>query len=224
MGSRPSIVLGVSLALVGMAATILAAALAVHELRSGSKSSTGFKPSVAQRFDVDYVLADDGSLEVVENVVYDFRSPRGLLTRHFGYAMPKETLPVDIEATRDGKPETVAWLPEGWGGHRLEIGSAKLQLTGVHRYRLSYRIPDALGDDPSEFVRQLISTGYQVRIEQSRLTLRLPAAATQVDCTVGLTDPCELTGEGTRDLVITAGPMPRNTGVTIRAVMSAPAG
>jgi len=220
MDSRASRAVVIVLAIVAMVAAVAAAFVAVAELHS-RRAGTHFKPSVAQRFDVDYVLAEDGSLQVVENVVYDFRSPRGLLTRHYGWRIPRDMLPVDIQATRDGKPEKVVWSEEV-GSHRLEIGSPKLHLTGVHRYRLSYRIPDALDDELSEFSRELISPGYEVRIEQSRLTVTLPTVATHVDCRVGVGDPCNLTGEGTRELVVTAGPMPRNTGVAIHVVLDRP--
>jgi hypothetical protein len=199
---------------------VAAAAVAVVQLRP-HRAGHPAKPSTALRFDVDYVLAEDGSMQVVEKVVYDFKSPRGLLTRHYGWGIPDDMVPVDVEATRDGKPEKVAWSEE-LGNHRLDIGSSTLHLTGVHRYTLSYRIPDALGDERSELSRELISNGYAVRIEQSRLTVTLPTVATHVDCTVGLSEPCDMTGVGTRELVVTAGPMPRNTGVAFHAFFDRP--
>src|SRR4051794_28030587 len=126
MESRPSRVLGLALALLAISATLLAGVLTVRALRSPHEGAVPLKPSIALRFDVDYVLAEDGSMQVVENVVYDFRSPRGLLTRHYGRGIPRDTLPVEISATRDGAPEAVAWTAEGFGGHRLEIGSPAL--------------------------------------------------------------------------------------------------
>jgi hypothetical protein len=92
----------------------------------------------------------------------------------------------------------------------------------VHQYRLSYRIPDAVGDERSELSRELISNGYAVRVVRSRITVTLPTIATRVDCRVGVSEPCNLTGVGTHELVVTAGPMPRYTGVTLHAFLDRP--
>ena len=221
MESRRSIVLWLSLALIGLTATVLAGVLAVQQIRSRNADSK-YKPSIALHYDVDYVLDDDGGLEVVENIEYELRSRGGVIVRNYGGGMPADMVPVDFAVTRDGKPESMSWERVPGGGHRLVVGDVSLGLIGVHRYRLSYRIPDALSHDRAEFVYPLISTGYAVQVEHARLTLKLPVSTTLVQCVVGVSKPCDVTGEGSTNLVIEAGPMPPNSGVTLRALLAQP--
>jgi hypothetical protein len=222
--SRPLTIL---LALVAVTAVAVAGLLVFREFRP-EKQLQARKPSVALQFNADFDVADDGSMQVVENVVYDFRSPRAELVRVYSrpansLLLDIDTLPHDIAITRDGQPEPFSMKPRSDLSFELRWGDPHKPLTGVHRYQLSYRIPKAWDDGKGVFSRFLISDGYDVRIDHARLAVSLPAAATTVDCSVGLSDPCDVSGTGTPDLVITAGPMPRRTGVAINAVLESAA-
>lgn len=184
-------------------------------------------------------LAADGDLEVVETLSVDFPyyGKHGIF-RFFDLwddnAPGARRIPHDLTVTLDGNPESMEVLTQGRGRYRVaRIGSPDLTVApGVHVYEISYRIDGVLlpgsSAESSRFYWNLVPGGWRQSIERAELVVHLPAAAESVRCGVGVgdADPCErngdLSGDGTRTLRITTGPLAPRTPVTLRTDLAVP--
>ncbi len=137
----------------------------------------------------------------------------------------------DLDITMDGEPVQVDRSSRQRGRYTVaRIGSPDVLVTpGVHTYRIAYTIEGVIiagrGDRPSTFFWNLIPAGWGQWIDRAELRVHLPAPAEAVRCGVGLGDeppPCDLTGDGTDELVITTGLLAPNTPVTLRTGLAIP--
>ncbi len=161
--------------------THLAAALAAALLLSGVPA-----PAAAERitaFSVALALSADGSLEVVEDVTYDFEDAR----RHGIYReIPVRyerrwgddfRIDLDVESVSDAEGRSRPYRVRSQGRSvRIRIGSPDRKLTGRQHYRIRYRVRRALLflDEHDEVYWNVTGNDWRVRIDAVDATLRLP--------------------------------------------------
>lgn len=174
-------------------------------------------------FDVDA----SGRLDVVEGVTVLFPE-EGLhgLFRHWDSVGPSPTqehVAEDIEVLADGAPAVLEVTEQDDRYQVARIGDPEVTLpAGEHVYELSYSVADVLTEDGTVFYWHLVPSGWRQPIADATLTVTLPAAATTVECGVGNGDdltPCDVGGQGSRELTVHVTDLPARTGVTLRAVL-----
>ena len=223
--------------LVGLAILLLVVLANVLFWNTGSDAGSGSEETTITDYTADFVLAEDGDLQVTETLTVDFplSSKHGIF-RIFDRIDPTapETrrTPEDISVTRDGREEPYEVLKEDRRRITdIKIGSASVFLErGEHVYEISYTMPDALrpGEgvaEDSQFYWQLIPSGWMQDIDRATLTVHLPVASSDdVQCAVGLgeTSGCDLTGAGTDTLTVTTGPLEDHTPVSIKTGLDLP--
>ncbi|HEU5037246.1 MAG TPA: DUF2207 domain-containing protein [Nocardioides sp.] len=221
--------------LVGLAVVflvLLAPAVVYSFNTSGTASGedTSISSFVAT-FDVD----DQGDLDAVETLTVNFpvSGKHGifrLFDREDENDAHQRLEPHDISVTMDGAPVAVSLLSEDHGRYvNARIGDPGSTVsTGDHVYVIRYSIDGVL--DPgtngheTQFYWDLVGSGWRQPIEQSDLTVRLPAAAEDVQCAVGAgqTGGCRAKGEGTETLHVRTGALQPNTPVTIKVGLDMP--
>ncbi|RNM16363.1 DUF2207 domain-containing protein [Nocardioides pocheonensis] len=201
---------------------------------SVSSSSQVSETSTIANYLADFTVKSNGDLVAVETLTVDFPVPRHGIFRFFDTRDPNDShhrfLPRDVSVTRDGADEPWQWTTQERGRIRtLKIGSADTTWSGEHVYRIGYRIPGALAKgtngSPTQFYWNLIPQGWQMPINQSALTVHLPAAAEHVQCAVGLGEsagPCVVEGDGTDTMTIRTGALQPNTPVTVKVGLQVP--
>jgi hypothetical protein len=129
----------------------------------------------------------------------------------------------DVEgftATLDGGETPIADTVED-DVRQFKIGDPDQTLSvGEHVVRMEYDVADVLTESDAaapSFSWYLIPSGWSFDIGTAELTVELPVAATDVVCTVGAADPCDLAGAGTRTLVVTASELDEHTPVLLQA-------
>ena len=206
---------------------------------SSNPSAAVDEPTTITNYDADFTLADDGDLTVVETLTVDF--PVGInrhgLFRFWDRFDSNDTNArrniENVEVTMDGAPVEVDRSSSERGRFSVaRIGSPDVFVTpGQHTYRISYSIDgviianDGNGDASSAFYWDLIPVGWAQEISASELRVHLPAPAETVRCAVGIGTErpgCDLTGEGTNELVVRTGPLRANTPVTLRTALAIP--
>lgn len=174
-------------------------------------------------YDADFTVSPAGDLTVVETLTLDVPVD----DRHGIYRDFEDHAIEDFEATLDGADTPVSDSIEN-GMRRFRIGDPDRTLSvGEHVVRMEYGVagvltPDA-GSGGQRFDWQLIPSGWGLDIDVAELTVELPAAATDVVCTVGRTGPCDLSGTGTTTLVVSAADLDDHTPVLLQAAVPLPA-
>ncbi len=138
----------------------------------------------------------------------------------------------DVDVTLDGEPVDFEMLVQGKGRFDVaKIGSADEYVpAGEHQYVITYAMPTAIEPgyqgSESSFYWDLIPSGWAQDIDRATLTVNLPAEAENLQCGVGLSDDpprCEgVTGQGTKQVVVTSGPLANHTPVTLRVGLDVP--
>lgn len=206
---------------------VLAGLILVPALVNFSSVGDDSDTAVITRYDADFDIDDTGTMQVRERLTVRLPPGKHGIFRFFDRNDPTDPRvrldPHYLEVTRDGQPEHYVRLKEGRGRYlNLKIGSAGATLSGDHVYEIRYRMTGVLakGTDgsPTQFYWNLIPGGWAMMIEQTRLTVRLPAAAQEVRCAVGnkATSGCTVTGEGSQTLTISTGRLDRRTPVTLK--------
>jgi hypothetical protein len=201
---------------------------------SVSSSSQSSETSTITKYAADFTVQANGDLVAIETLTVDFPVSRHGIFRFFDTRDPNDShnrfLPRDVSVTRDGSSEPWTWTTQERGRIRtLKIGSAGTTWYGEHVYRIGYRIPGALAKGTNgsrtQFYWNLIPQGWQMPINESTLTVHLPASAEHVQCAVGLgtgAGPCALEGDGTDTLTVTTGALQPNTPVTVKVGLDVP--
>jgi uncharacterized protein (TIGR04222 family) len=147
------------------------------------------------RFDVDITIEPSGSILVEETIVQEF----GSTPRHGIYRDIPERLtfdetydrvyPIDVVSVTAsaGTPDDLQTEHVG-GFLRLRIGDPDQTITGRHTYRIVYRVEGAMNgfDTHDELYWNAIGTEWEQDVGRSTVTVRGPAAITQVACFAGL--------------------------------------
>ena len=187
--------------------------------------------SYSATFDVD----EDGSMEVVETIVLavstgDRHGIVRYVDRADENAWQRRRDPLDVTVSVDDESVPVRRTTEDRGRYAvLRIGDPDRALeVGEHTYRISYTIEDVLIEDEdgegSRFSWDLLPGGWSQPIDQARLSVILPAEASDVQCAVGNGVPggCRASGEGTTLVSVALGMLPPYTPVTVFADVAQP--
>jgi hypothetical protein len=171
-------------------------------------SAGAAKSYSADRFDVEWVVLEDGSLQVTETVVFRFEG--GPFTYVF------RELPTDysdgiqdIRAALDGRR-----LPEGRGANQAEIsGRDPIKITwrlpptadATHAFILTYRVLGAVRQelDADLLTWHALPTDHEYQIASSTLTVNYPRNATLLETPTVRRGRAEVTTAG-RQVVFTA--------------------
>ena len=178
-------------------------------------------------FDVD----DEGDMSVVETLTVDFPiGGRHGIFRFFDKsdqsAPNARRIPHDIQVTMDGGDVPVEINTNDRGGRyvNVRIGDPDSTVSvGEHVYEITYRIDGVLEEGTTgtdaQFYWNLVPGGWLQPIQETDLTVHLPAPAENVLCAVGAGEPggCRAEGQGTDTLHVQAGALVPNTPVTIKA-------
>ncbi len=210
--------------------------------------STAASPEVVTITDyrADFQVGKDGSVDVVEKITGQFPSGRHGIFRYWDVVDPSDAnvrlWPQDIKVLRDGQPERTELSWEHGRRYQVaKIGRAETYLDpGPHTYTISYSIDGAVspasagdssgswseGDKRSAFYWNVIPGGWDMPIEESRLTVDLPVQGEEVQCAAGWSDssssyPCKVSDNG-NELTVTTQAIPARTPVTVRAAMDIP--
>jgi hypothetical protein len=184
-----------------LTATLLAALGVV--LGAGAPSAPALTVERIQRYLVDFVIRDDGTVLVTETIAYDFGDEphHGIYRdipleeryddeqdRVYGFDL------VEVSSTTPGTPVQTQTTEDG-GTVRIRIGSPTETITGEHEYTIVYELDHALNgfEDHDELYWDAIGTAWGVPIDEVHVSVSAPAAVTKVDCFTGWeggTDPC----------------------------------
>lgn len=198
-------------------------------------------------YEADLTVDDAGTLTTVETLDTEFPAGRRGIFRFFdvwsGADPGIRLVPKNIAITRDEQPDPVSlWWEQERRFRVARVGDPAVTLTpGPHRYNISFDVEDVLlphdtgystqsaswaPPDPesSVFYWNVVAPGWQMPMGSTRSIVNLPGPATNVECFIGddLTRPCEITGEGTNQLVVTTGELAPRTPVTLRAQVDFP--
>ena len=215
---------------------VLVVMILVPALRYGSGGgATESDVSTITDYRADFTVKRDGTLQAVETLRVSFPTYKHGIFRFFDLADPQDShvrlQPRGIEVTRDGQREPFELLNEGQGRYvDAKIGSASYTMTGEHTYVIRYEVPGALSKAasgapaPTQLYWNLIPGGWRMQIQQSTLTVHLPADAQDVRCAVGAgaSSGCAVSGSGTRTLTTRTGALAPNTPVTVRTAVDVP--
>lgn len=215
---------------------VLLVPAALFDVSSSGSSET--EETTIRHYVADFLVDADGSMDVTETLTVDFPySGKHGIFRFWDVSDPNapqaRRIPEDVTVTLDGQAEEFEMLEEDNGRYRVaKIGSAYATIDpGVHVYVLRYSIDDVLieaeGVDPdqgSRFYWNLIPGGWKQQILKADLSVRLPAAAEDVECAVGAgeTGGCDVSGEGSTTLRVRTGRLDPNTPVTVSTQLDVP--
>lgn len=155
-------------------------------------------------FDSTIVVNKDGSVNVTEEIRYNFgETPRHGIERFIptkfdwtgdnpegsapGAVFDRETPMDQIEVSASsGTPADVEESSEG-NSTKLRIGDPNRTITGVHTYRISYRLRGVLNgfNDHDELYLNITGNEWTVPINSASATIELPADPTEVSCFAG---------------------------------------
>jgi hypothetical protein len=206
-------------------------------------------------FDVDITVTPSGELEVVEEIAYDFgtNSRRGIFrVVPVRYALPAavsfdlpdpDASPEEYLRALDLTAIRVEVLSDASGETRIErpgpiasagdtvsirIGEEDRFFSGLHTYRISYRVRGALngfGGAPPELAWNATGDGWPVPMDEVTVTVRGPGVSRAL-CLVGslgATSECTSGGIDGEVARYSATKVPPGSGVTVVAGF-APAG
>lgn len=220
----------------------------LHQLSAGVDQGAVYDPVVITTYDAQYVVAADGRLTATEDITAQFPALRHGIFRFWDVVDPADPharyIPNLVSITMDGRsvPYETYW---DYGDRYFvaKIGDPDVYVSpGSHVYRITYTVDGALSPPTagtgqfvssdgtnvvapgSVFFWNVVAQGWQMRMEQARIRIQLPADSGVVQCTAGGTSdgtrvaqrPCEITGAGTREVTLRANSLPANSGMTTR--------
>jgi uncharacterized membrane protein YgcG len=142
-------------------------------------------PETVNRLWVSAELAKDGSARITEVVDYDF----GTESRHGIYrdvpGLDPEAQASEVDVTMDGEP--VPYEIEPYGGDddetRVRIGDPDSTVSGLHRYRIVYRLSDVAHD--GRLAWNAVGTGWYVELRDIEIQVTAPYALDDPSCVRG---------------------------------------
>lgn len=156
-----------------------------------------------RHYGVDVAVQEDGSALVRETIDYDFgnNTRHGILRDFPGYGVPGGTetdVVSDVRVRSASAPAEFALTDDVYA--TIRVGDPDVEVSGLHRYVLEYRITGAAEGDRFGF--DMIGTGWDVPIEGADLRITGPRRLADVRCYRGSASsesPCESldTGEDT---------------------------
>lgn len=198
-------------ALLGLGAVALGAVALVGGVAGDTERVT--------RMWVGSALDADGGARIVEVIDYDF----GYATKHGIFrTIPglSSDSPVRVASTSapDGIAAKTPELVSGEPGINLKIGDPNVTITGRHRYKIDYALPElaSLG----HLAWDAVGTGWTVPVTQTEVHVVAPFRFSELTCSsgsTGSTGGCVLTQPDPGHLVATVGSLSAGEGITIQA-------
>ncbi len=191
----------------------------LQELTADSTTDTA---TIAD-YHADMVLSADGRLRIVETIQVRMPAGKHGIFRIFDTEDERRNgleHPVDdVAVTRDGAPETAAWVDSFGGTRTLKIGNAGVTLDpGVHTYVITSTTTDVLNraaGDRAQFWWNIIGS-WQMPMEAATVVVHLPAAPERSECVQGTATRCEVSVEEGTMTYRAAGTLAPHTPVTVR--------
>lgn len=171
-------------------------------------------------FDIDVLVTPSTDLEISETIVYDFEGEqrrgifRDIPVRDYLDDDSSRVYEVVVSSvSRDGNAEPFELSDEG-DYLRVRIGDPDVEITGAHTYEIDYTVRNGLttytqeeadsigiaeieaGD--VELYWDFVGGGWEVPIDQARVSVQGPATALAYQCFVGFTGstlPCTVESE-----------------------------
>lgn len=208
----------------GVRIIVLAGVLAVAFLSPISLETQATDSATIVRYSADMQLEDDGTLTTVEELVVDLPPGKHGIFRIFDTADPRREgvdHPVTVTSVeRDGAPEPYTHVDSASGTDSIRIGSESVTLQGEHTYRIVSSTVDVLERDRDDedltlWWWDVIGSGWQMPMEQARVTAELPVAPVDSECVLGEDTACTASIEGTR-MTVQTGALDPFTPVTVR--------
>ena len=145
-------------------------------------------------YDLTAEIEADGDVRVSELIEYDFGSleRRGIfrdIPVRFVYDDSNDRVLRIHEvavSTSPGAPDEVSISTEG-NLFRIRIGDPDVTISGVHTYRIEYRIEGAMNafDDHDELFLNAIGPGWEVPVFDASITITAPASFIEILCFAG---------------------------------------
>ncbi|MBT0566630.1 DUF2207 domain-containing protein [Williamsia sp. CHRR-6] len=198
---------------------------------SGGDSPSEPESSIITDYQATFDVAADGELTATETIDVEFPLFRHGIFRFFDVVDPNNTrvrlVPHDITVTRDGRPERLDTSTQRGGRYVVaKIGDPNTTIDGNHRYELRYRIPGALSraskpKSGAQFYWNVIPGGWRMPIQQSSITVNLPAAPADTRCAIGAgaSGGCTTQVRGNA-LSISTGALQPQTPVTVQTFLA----
>nr|WP_249361885.1 DUF2207 domain-containing protein [Gordonia araii] len=207
---------------------------------TGDDGSGSTDPVRISNYEAVYTVDDKGTLHAEEKLTTEFPFGRHGIFRYFDVADSSNPrvryMPKDLRVTMDGHPEpfTTQW-ERGKRFHVAKIGSADRYVdSGTHVYTLTYTINGVLepansrpgdgevtsswGDrEKARFRWRVVSDGWSMPIEASKVTVRLPAKTTNYSCATSNNDPCTDRAADPQTIEVTTGRLGSHNGVAVLA-------
>ena len=156
------------------------------------------------QYDVTLTVGPDGTLTVEEDITYDFAGAedRHGILREIPVRLRYDgghdrVYPLEVVSV-EGSPGTPDdYRVETAGGLKvIRIGDPDETVTGVHRYRITYRVEGALNgfDDHDELYWNAVGAHWGVPVDRGTARVVVPGAIQRVACFTGPTGsslPCE---------------------------------
>lgn len=226
-----------------MSAAVLIATVIVVLLplitTSSSGGSVGADPVTITDYRADITVGRDGSLDATETVVAEFPYGRHGIFRYWDLNDTSNRgvryTPQDIDITMDGSsvPFELSW-EQGERFRVAKIGDASYYVTpGLHTYVLKYRVTGVLApgsspvnrgdtsswgtDATSRMLWRVVADGWQMTMNKTESTIRLPATPLSFTCATNRGIDCEISAPDDTTRVVRTGELPPMTGVAVRA-------
>lgn len=175
-------------------ATLAALSLAGATLTPSATEAQSSSERV-QSYAVDWVIDANGDVLVTETITYDFGSRqshgifREIVVRSVFDDTHDRVIRVHdlVVSASAGTPSEVDLSREG-SVLQIRIGDPDVTISGVHTYRLDYRLEGALNrfeDDHDELFANAIGPGWDVPVLNASITVRAPADFLEVLCFAG---------------------------------------
>ncbi|MER5951126.1 DUF2207 domain-containing protein [Streptomyces sp. NPDC001904] len=162
----------------------------------------------------------DGSARVTEVIDYDFGHPlEGL--HGIWRDIPGLTYAVeddDVTATMDGRPAPYELSYGNTSDRSIRVGDADRTVTGPHRYRITYPLPDVVKN--GKLAWDAVGTGWKVDLHDVEIHVAAPYGLDGVRCVRGRTastQSCRAAQPESGHLVAAPGTVPSGHGVTLYA-------
>jgi uncharacterized membrane protein len=208
------------------AVIVLAAVVGIGAVSVNGSTETD--SATITKYESDYNVLANGAVDIVERLTVDLPCcDRHGMFRLLDTRVPNfphnRLRPEDITVSRNGQPEPFEILKEQHGRFRdLKIGSKSTTLSGEQVYRISYTMPGAVTKGfhgaRSQFYWNLVGSGWRMPIDETDLTVHLPAAASNLQCTVGTGTGTACTPDVSGSTVhVKTGHLDPNTPVTFKA-------
>ena len=178
------------------------------------------------------VINKDGSVNVSEEITYDFGSTEHHgITRNIPYKYKARggnyKLRISNITVTDDKGIAVPFTKSTGGGEiQLKIGDPETFVTGQHIYKLSYTVRRAINffGDHDEFYWNAIGQSSEVGVTKAQVTVTAPAQMNPVVCYTGAAasteQNCSIVGGNTNTATITlTKPLSAKEGITVVAGM-----